>query len=165
VERVRIKYREILAGGKDGRPVQFTLEPVAGEVKIWMYDFALINIVENLLTNSIRKVLAADRPERWIKLEVSEDRRPNETFTLLTWSDNGGGVAEARKRSIFEGDSDKTEDGDHGVGLSDVKSTIESAGGFIREQGVPGEGAIFVLGFPKPGIQEREYMYGANEDE
>ena len=31
--------------------------------------------------------------------------------------------------SIFSGDSDKTEEGDHGIGLSDVKATVQAAGG------------------------------------
>jgi signal transduction histidine kinase len=150
VERVRLKYKDILSGEKTGRPIEFALEPAATEIRVRLYDFAIVNVVENLLTNSIRKVLEADRPARWIRLAVSEERRGNETFTVLTWSDNGGGVSEARKRSIFTGDSDKTEEGDHGVGLSDVKTTIEAAGGFIREEGVPGEGAKFVIGFPKP---------------
>ncbi len=89
-----------------------------------------------------------------MRLVVTEERLGPETYTVLAWSDNGGGVAADRKQSIFSGDSDKTEEGDHGIGLSDVKATVQSAGGFIREEGVPGEGAKFVIGIPKPASGE-----------
>jgi sensor histidine kinase regulating citrate/malate metabolism len=144
-----MKYREILSGEKTGRPIRFTVDLPDAGIRLWIFDFALVNIVENLLANSIRKVLEAERGERWIRLAAGEAERMNEAYVILYWSDNGPGVPAERKRSIFEGDSDKVESGDHGVGLPDVKTTIESAGGFIREQGAPGAGAEFVLGFPK----------------
>jgi CheY-like chemotaxis protein len=118
-------------------------------VYICVFDFALISIIENLLINSIRKVLEAKKPEMWIKLVTAEEIVKNETYTILKWMDSGTGIADSRKMSIFEGDSDKTEEGDHGIGLRDIKNTMESVNGFIRESGVFGEGAVFLLGFPK----------------
>ncbi|MBN2353032.1 MAG: GHKL domain-containing protein [Spirochaetales bacterium] len=153
-ERVVAKYREILSGEKTGRPIRFVVEPSATEVSVWIYDFALVNILENLLTNSIRKLLGAERKSRRITLSVGEERLNAECYTVLTWSDNGPGVPKERKQSIFSGDSDKTEAGDHGVGLSDVKATVESTGGFIREEGVPGEGARFIIGIPRPAPED-----------
>ncbi len=154
VERVLAKYRHILSGEKTGRPIRFTVEPPAAEINVWLYDFALVNILENLLTNSIRKVLETDRRSLRIVLSVREERLNAERRTILSWADNGPGVPAERKQSIFSGDSDKTEEGDHGVGLPDVKTTVESAGGFIREEGVPGEGAVFVIGIPRPATGE-----------
>jgi signal transduction histidine kinase len=138
VERILAKYWDILSGEKTGKPVRFSVEPAGPEIKIWIYDFALVNVVENLFTNSIRKVLEAERTDRWIRLTVTEERLGPDGYTVLTWTD----------------DSDKTEEGDHGIGLSDVKATVQSAGGFIREEGVPGEGAKFVIGIPKPASSD-----------
>ncbi|HEQ72658.1 MAG TPA: response regulator [Spirochaetia bacterium] len=148
VSRVRQKYREILEDKKRGL-IRFTLELHQDDVHLCVFDFALITIIENLLTNSIRKVLESKKTPMWIKLVTFEERIRNDVFTMLKWMDSGTGVEENRKKTIFEGDSDKTEEGDHGVGLSDIRNTVESVGGFVRETGVYGEGAVFLLGFPK----------------
>ncbi|MEJ2664593.1 MAG: ATP-binding protein, partial [Spirochaetia bacterium] len=120
------------------------------DIYLRILDFSLINIIENLLTNSIRKLLETmDSGSKWIKITSRDERIDNQDYTVLEWKDNGPGVQDQRKRTIFEGDSDKEEEGDHGIGLSDIKTTIEAVGGFIREIGAYGKGATFVVGFPK----------------
>lgn len=147
--RVRQKYREILEDKSGEINIHFEVNLHEQDVYIGVLDFALINIIENMLTNSIRKVHESKREKKWIRLTSFDEVIDGEEFTILKWEDNGTGIAADRKESIFRGDSDKTEEGDHGIGLRDIKNTVESSGGFIREEGIPGEGAVFVIGFPK----------------
>jgi response regulator RpfG family c-di-GMP phosphodiesterase len=166
VNRVKQKYREILEDKKRERSIQFSVELSDPDVCLCVFDFALINIIENLLTNSIRKVLEAKNIPMWIRLVTYEEKIKNETYTILKWMDNGTGVTDTRKHSIFEGDSDKTDEGDHGVGLHDIKNTVESVGGFIREVGSYGDGAVFLLGFPKvEEVPEIDFDKDLDDDE
>jgi len=158
VNRVMQKYKDVLEDKKHGYSIRFQVELHDENLALGLYDFALISIIENLLTNSIRKVLEAKKPTMWIRLESYEERKKAETFIVLKWMDNGTGVEPERKLSIFAGDSDKTEEGDHGIGLCDIKNTIEAVGGFVQEVGSFGQGAIFLLGFPK-------IEYRASEEE
>lgn len=160
VNRVMQKYKDVLEDKKHGYSIQFQVALHDENLALGLYDFALISIIENLLTNSIRKVLEGKKPEMWIRLESYEERKKTETFIVLKWMDNGTGVEPERKLSIFAGDSDKTEEGDHGIGLCDIKNSIEAVGGFVQEVGTYGQGAIFLLGFPKlkHGTSEEEQL-------
>ncbi len=150
LKKVKEKYREILENENASKRINFIIDLHTPDIYLKILDFSLINIMENLLTNSIRKLFEdINRGEKWIKITSHEEHKNNQEFTVINWMDNGPGIEEQRKKSIFEGDSDKTEEGDHGIGLSDIRSTIEAVGGYIYETGVYGSGAKFVLGFPK----------------
>ena len=155
VERVRAKYEDMLKGKRTGVVVEFRNELPDAEQCVYVFDFVLVAALENLMTNSLRKLLESGPDQRWIRVSTAVEMVMNERYLVLVWEDNGPGVAEDRKESIFSGDSDKIEDGDHGVGLSTMKLSIESAGGFVREEGVPGQGARFLLGFPQPAEPEK----------
>ncbi|RPJ03677.1 MAG: hybrid sensor histidine kinase/response regulator, partial [Spirochaetaceae bacterium] len=165
VNRVKQKYREILEDKSGGINIAFDTVVHTPDVYIGVLDFALINILENLLTNSIRKVHESKKKEQWIHLSTGEETIDGEDYTVCRWEDNGTGVIPGRKQSIFDGDSDKTEEGDHGIGLRDIKNTVESSGGFIREEGVAGEGALFIIGFPKvTKVEEIDYDEDLEEE-
>jgi CheY-like chemotaxis protein/signal transduction histidine kinase len=150
LKKVREKYREILENETAGKRIDFIIDLHTPDIYLKILDFSLINIMENLLTNSIRKLFEdINRGEKWIKITSHDEQKNNQEFTVINWMDNGPGIEEQRKKSIFEGDSDKIEEGDHGIGLSDIKTTIEAVGGYIYEAGEYGSGAEFVLGFPK----------------
>jgi FixJ family two-component response regulator len=150
LKKVKEKYKEILESDTLGKKIDFVIELHNPDIYLNILDFSLINIIENLLTNSIRKVLEdISKKEKWIKISSYEEIINNKEYTVLKWMDNGPGISEDRKKSIFEGDTDKQEKGDHGVGLSDIKISIEAVGGFISEVGVYKKGATFLMGLPK----------------
>ncbi|MBN1798650.1 MAG: response regulator [Spirochaetales bacterium] len=150
LKKVKEKYKEILENDTARSKINFIIRLHNSDIYLKILDFSLINIIENLLTNSIRKIIEnPNKNENWIKVTSYEEVIDTQEYTIIKWMDNGPGIEEQRKKTIFQGDSDKLEEGDHGIGLSDIKITIESLGGFIREEGVFGKGAVFVIGFPK----------------
>ncbi|MBN2442625.1 MAG: response regulator, partial [Spirochaetales bacterium] len=159
---VKEKYSGILDDKDNNLVIDFSLEMDTPDVGIKILDIYLINIFENLLTNSIRKV-SKNEGEKWIKITIREKKIGDNPFTIIYWTDNGPGVEQSRKKIIFEGDSDKTEEGDHGIGLSDIKMTVEALGGFIKETGIFGEGARFIMGLPK--IEEEDDEEGRPDPE
>jgi len=150
LKKVKEKYKEILENDTTRKKINFIIELHTTDIYLNILDFSLINIIENLLTNSIRKVIEdTGKTDKWIKITSHDEVINFQEYTVIRWMDNGPGIEKQRKKTIFEGDSDKIEDGDHGIGLPDIKITIESAGGFIRETGEFGKGATFIIGFPK----------------
>jgi CheY-like chemotaxis protein len=150
LKKVKEKYREILEKDVTNKKIDFFVKLHTQDIYINILDFSLINIIENLLTNSIRKLIEDTRTrEKWIKVTSYDEIVDSQEYTIIKWSDNGPGIEKQRKKTIFQGDSDKIEEGDHGIGLPDIKLTIESAGGFIREIGEFSKGATFLIGFPK----------------
>ncbi|MEW6103598.1 MAG: HAMP domain-containing sensor histidine kinase [bacterium] len=67
----------------------------------------------------------------------------------ITIADNGPGIPFENKRKIFE--PFFTTGKGTGLGLCIVKRFIEAHKGKIREEGIPGEGARFVIALPKGG--------------
>jgi CheY-like chemotaxis protein len=144
---VNEKYASLLENNEEGYNITFTMDLHKPDVGIKILDIYMINIFENLLTNSIRKI-SSHKGEKWIKVSTEEKVIDESVFILIYWTDNGPGVEDSRKQTIFEGDSDKSDEGDHGIGLSDIKMLIETLGGFIKETGIYGEGVRFVIGLP-----------------
>jgi signal transduction histidine kinase len=66
--------------------------------------------------------------------------------TNLVYEDNGVGIPEETKGTIF---SEGFTTGRQGLGLKLVKRMIEAYGWTIREDGVPGKGAQFVITIPR----------------
>jgi signal transduction histidine kinase len=76
--------------------------------------------------------------------------RVQPSTTVIEVEDNGPGVAQDQKESIFR----PYQTCDHsrpGLGLSIVKSAAEVHRGYVQECGVPGEGACFRMVLPQRG--------------
>lgn len=80
--------------------------------------------------------------------------RKKEKFAKIYVEDQGPGVAEDSKRSIFYAYQSSRSKG-IGLGLSIVKGIADSHGGAIFENGKPGEGARFVILIPYRVAQAR----------
>ncbi|EPG73272.1 PAS domain S-box protein [Leptospira fainei serovar Hurstbridge str. BUT 6] len=103
------------------------------------------SIFSNLLSNSLKYSIDAVPPEIKIETSVSAGKH------FLTWSDNGCGIDMKRNGAkIFQ--LHKTFHPNvrgKGLGLFMVKSQIESMGGDIEVQSIPGEGTKFTICFNK----------------
>jgi signal transduction histidine kinase len=100
-------------------------------------------VVENLLANSIR--YAGQGTTCTIELTAAE------SGTILTVSDDGGGVPPNDLPRLFErfyrGDQARTSRGT-GLGLAIVKHIVTSAGGEVEARSEPGNGLAIRISFP-----------------
>ncbi len=70
-------------------------------------------------------------------------------FVVLSVSDTGQGIPEAARRRIFEPFfTTKSASGGTGLGLSTVHAIAQRAGGYVRVDSVPGNGATFHVCLP-----------------
>ncbi|MCP2044400.1 ATP-binding protein [Pontibacter sp. HSC-36F09] len=100
------------------------------------------SIVYNLLNNAIKYQKPGKAPVISIRTEMSGD------YILLTVRDNGLGIAEDKKHSIFERYTRlHSEVPGTGVGLFIVKGMVEQMGGEIRLESTLGEGSTFKVYF------------------
>ena len=100
------------------------------------------SIVYNLLNNAIKYQKPGITPAISIRSEKADD------FILLTVSDNGIGIAEDKKYSIFERYTRlNSEVPGTGVGLFIVKGMVEQMGGEIELESTLGEGSTFKIYF------------------
>jgi signal transduction histidine kinase len=96
-----------------------------------------------------------DKTPKKIEVEVSQPApQPlppsvdsSQQYTLIRFKDNGSGVALEDKNKIFDAFFTKREHGT-GLGLALVRRVIEGHGGFIFEDGIPGQGADFKIYLP-----------------
>ena len=134
--------------GEADRSVTVDVEKVRG---------FLDELVENSLKHNVQKVESADL---YIEIFVSVTpglplgrggrmiTTPVEYLNIQI-KDNGKGVAADQKDWIFQPLATTAQDGEGtGLGLFDIRRTIERMHGFIRETGVHGEGACFKLYIP-----------------
>src|SRR5690606_15866152 len=99
-------------------------------------------IVYNLLNNAIKYQKPGKAPVISIRTEKSGD------YILLTVRDNGLGIAEDKKYSIFERYTRlHSEVPGTGVGLFIVKGMVEQMGGEIQLESTLGEGSTFKVYF------------------
>lgn len=85
------------------------------------------------------------------KLDISV-RRENKKHIAITVSDNGKGIPPANLPHIFEpffSDGHNSPDKGNGLGLTIVKSVVESFGGTITVKSTPGSGTTFTMTFPQ----------------
>lgn len=90
---------------------------------------------------------AIEEPEIRIAVGVQESLKRRQSFARIEFADNGPGVPKERKERIFD-PFYSTKGIGSGLGLAIVKEIVEEHGGDVRENGVPGEGACFVMLMP-----------------
>ena len=110
----------------------------------------LADIFENILINAI---IHNENSIKEITIKISEEENEITKYLKLEFSDNGKGISDARKNTIFQRDfSGEKRTRGMGIGLSLVKEIVESYNGEIHlENRVNGDytkGAKFILKFP-----------------
>ncbi len=139
-----------------GPRIALTMDVLSGSLPVRMSCEDLTRLMVNLVKNSVEAMFAGGR----IQIELREKgTMPNATrMLLLTLEDNGPGISESVMAKIFEaGFSTHTEghsqvDGlavaHRGLGLSIVRSLVESAGGRIEVGNRLSGGARFAIELP-----------------
>lgn len=111
----------------------------------------LLDVFENLLINSIKH---NDNPTVEIQIKVSKEKKKKKKYLKIEFIDNGRGIPDARKETIFQrvSNQERSRIG-IGRGLSLVKFIIESYHGDIlvkdRIRGNYSKGSNFIIYIPE----------------
>ncbi len=116
-------------------PPELTFKPNVKDLEIYA-DPMLAKVFQTLLDNSIR------HGERVTAITISYILKPS--GCRIIWEDNGVGIVEDEKSSIFERGFGKNT----GLGLFLAKEILTITGIGIHETGIPGEGARFEILVP-----------------
>jgi two-component system nitrogen regulation sensor histidine kinase NtrY len=102
----------------------------------------LIRIITNLVKNAIQAIPDGNKNPR---IDVRVFIQNNQI--LLAIKDNGIGIDESIKQSIFE-PKFTTKTNGMGLGLAMIKNIVESYNGTITCESKPGDGAVFLVNLP-----------------
>ena len=110
----------------------------------------LLDVFENILINAVRY---NDKSNIEIIIDINKEEKEDKKFIKMEFKDNGIGISDYRKKSIFEKGKRKTQKSKGmGLGLSLVKKIIDIYHGDIWvEDRVPGDykqGSNFVILIP-----------------
>lgn len=128
-----------------GKPVTITL---AGMPPINAINFQIHQLFSNLLSNAV-KFAKKDRP---LQINISGDYIQGAVnYYCITITDNGIGFEPQYNEKIFEVFQRlhrRTEYEGTGIGLAICKKIMDNHRGRITAEGIPGEGAKFMVCFP-----------------
>lgn len=128
------------------KPIQVRADcPEPGTVFVKNYPGALVQVLTNLIMNSIRHGLK-DTQDGCITLKVQKE----EDQTLLFFSDNGCGMTEEVRAHAFDPFFTTARgSGGTGLGMSMVYNLVtQKMGGTLEMQTQPGEGVHFLIRIP-----------------
>jgi signal transduction histidine kinase len=132
------------------KPIEIQIEVLDEKLHIYANDLVL-DIFENILINAIKH---NKNPTIEILVGISKEYRNGNGFIKLEFIDNGPGIADEKKKIIFEKDSRsyKVNKG-MGLGLSLVKKIVDSYFGYIwvenRIEEDYSKGSNFVILIPE----------------
>ncbi|MEQ1892684.1 MAG: ATP-binding protein [Planctomycetota bacterium] len=140
----------------EGIEIQSTLDERAGTV---FADRAQLELVLLNLGVNAREALPRGG---LIQIETGFVQRDGRDWSTLVVRDNGLGMDAATKARIFEPFFTTKRDGrGTGLGLTLVKSFVDTAGGKIEVESAPGSGTTFRLTLPRSGGAKNESIHVA----
>lgn len=144
---IRAPQWQDLAAAVDTLRLALAEESIVLETRDLQYEIyadpLLSRVFENLADNSLRHGKKVQR------ITVSAERT-SDGGLLVVYKDDGAGVDQAEKTKIFQKGFGKNT----GLGLFLSREILEFTGISIRENGVPGQGAIFEIAVPPEGVRE-----------
>jgi len=114
------------------------------------YRRQLQQIFQNLLSNAIKYSRPGNRPQ--IDVWAEKNIVGNQAYDTICVKDNGIGFEQEYAEKIFQLFTrlhGRSEYNGTGIGLSIVKKAADNHQGFVRAEGVPGEGAFFCVYLPQ----------------
>lgn len=105
-----------------------------------MADAAIFSVFDNLISNSLKHGNASE-----IRFIVNE----NDEYTIISFQDNGSGIPDELKKSVFKEGFFAGKTGNTGIGLHIVNKTMKNYGGKIELSDNVPHGVIFDLYFPR----------------
>jgi len=133
-----------------GREVHITVDTPSNNI-IAHANGLLINVFENILNNGVKY---NDNPSVEITIKISKEQKSGRNFIKIEFIDNGIGISDEFKETIFQRDHINTKGGKGlGFGLSVVKKLIKIYKGKIwiedRVEGKYLEGSNFIVLIPE----------------
>jgi PAS domain S-box-containing protein len=133
-----------------GRIINIILDTETEELYVFANEL-ILDVFENILINAVKY---NNNTSVLIHIKISKETRDDIKFVKLQFIDNGIGVPDFRKQSVFQRslNKDRTING-MGIGLSLVSSIIYSYHGHIavedKEKGDPTKGSNFIVYIPE----------------
>lgn len=129
-----------------GNEIQLQIEAAENLPEVYVDADRMTQVLVNLLDNALRYTPAGG--------QISLTARSAAGGVELIVKDNGPGIPDEDLQHLFErfyrGDkSRQREEGGSGLGLAIAKSLVESQGGQIIVESMPGEGAKFIIRLPE----------------
>lgn len=149
IEKERVNFENVIEDAKLALKDKIvdSEAQIKAEIEVKEVEFSRKNIrsiIYNLLSNAIKYKAADKPPEILIKTKESGNE------ILLAVSDNGLGIAEDKKETIFDRYTRVSTDVEGtGMGLFIVKRMVEDMGGHIEVESKLGEGSTFNIYFKK----------------
>ena len=140
---------KLIRKSSNHKKINIQIETIDDEIFIEADDF-LIDVFENIMFNALKH---NDNLMVEISIKISEIQKENKTFLKIEFRDNGRGIPENKKQSIFSRayKEDRSVSG-MGLGLSLVKNILENYKAEIWvENRIPGDhskGSNFIIIFP-----------------
>ncbi|KKN54579.1 hypothetical protein LCGC14_0590780 [marine sediment metagenome] len=150
LNNVLSKAIEFLKNSYQSRNINIRVGSSVKKIYGKVNDFVL-DVFENLLINSVHH---NDQPRIEIEVSISRNQVENKKFIRMEFKDNGIGISDYRKKSIFlKGTKQNQRTKGMGLGLSLVKKIIDSYEGSIWvEDRIKGDyklGSNFILLIPE----------------
>jgi signal transduction histidine kinase len=138
-----------------GLAVEWTLDIPADLPRARAPEELLSIVVDNLLDNAVKFARRSD-----VRVEISA-REIDDRFLQVSVRDNGPGIRPQDRDQVFSDFSQLEESFTGnvtgiGLGLSTAKRLVESWGGQINFESVPGDGAVFFFAVPSEFSPARE---------
>lgn len=124
--------------------IDFKREPGIG--RVFIEPSQLERIVMNLVLNARDAMTAGGT----ITVSLTDGQPPGNGHIMLAVSDTGGGIDPAFQERIFDPFfTTKPRDRGTGLGLTIVRQAVDRAGGDLRVENRPGQGATFRVQLPR----------------
>ncbi|MUM78657.1 PAS domain S-box protein [Pseudodesulfovibrio sp. F-1] len=143
----------LLSLGPRYRGSAHTVENLCQDVELYSYPGALVQIIANLLDNSLTHAFAPGEAGH-----IRIHGRAEDGNILFTFSDDGVGIPEPIRDKIFEPFvTTRRGSGGTGLGLHIVFNIVNKVlGGTIRLSTGPGKGTAFTVSIPREHVTETD---------